>query len=86
VPADYLENAQDAVRSFHLRYPNKSKQKTTPVHSMRTRYTINDDKLLLELKEERGMSWQEIQEHYFPRRSTNSLRVHYYTKLSQTRR
>jgi hypothetical protein len=62
-----------------------AKRNLAPVQGTRRRFTTDDDKLLLELRE-RDLSWQVIHEHYFPARSTNSLQVHYCTKLSQTRR
>ncbi|KFY68573.1 hypothetical protein V496_00988 [Pseudogymnoascus sp. VKM F-4515 (FW-2607)] len=43
-------------------------------------YSEDDDKLLIQLKEDDKLSWDEIAE-YFPERTKGSLQVHYTTKL-----
>lgn len=45
-----------------------------------TRFLPEDDQLLIELKEERGLPWKRIAE-YFPNRSEGSLQVRYCTRL-----
>jgi hypothetical protein len=45
----------------------------------RTRYSTQEDELLLQLKGA-GLSWDEISEH-FPERSKGTLQVRYSTKL-----
>jgi hypothetical protein len=44
------------------------------------RFSHEDDILLLRLKGEEGLSWDEISER-FPERSKGTLQVHYSTKL-----
>jgi hypothetical protein len=66
--------------------PCNLKRKPTLVKATGTRYTKDDNRQLLELKEERGMSWQEIQREYFPQREINSLQVHYCTKVNPKRK
>jgi len=66
--------------------PRNLKRKSALAKATGTRYTEEDDKQLLELKEERGMSWQEIQREYFPQREMNSLQVHYCTKVNPKRK
>ncbi|KAJ6073176.1 hypothetical protein N7467_011261 [Penicillium canescens] len=46
----------------------------------RRSYSIDEDRLLMELKEEKNLTWKEITRH-FPGRSSSSLQVHYSTKL-----
>lgn len=48
------------------------------------RVLSKDDELLIELKEERGLTWKEIGEH-FPKRSVGSLQVRYSTRLKSRR-
>ncbi|CAI7635378.1 unnamed protein product [Penicillium manginii] len=43
-----------------------------------------DDKLLIDLKEEKGLAWKQIGEH-FPGRSVGSLQVRYSTRLKRRR-
>jgi hypothetical protein len=74
-----VHSATTGVKSRNL------KRKPASVKATRTRYTEHDDKQLLELKEERGMSWPEIQKEYFPERVINSLQVHYCTKVKPRR-
>lgn len=47
-----------------------------------TRFLPEDDRLLIELKEERGLPWKRITE-YFPGRSEGSLQVRYCTRLKR---
>ena len=48
--------------------------------SKRPRFTEEEDTKLVDLKERRGWSWEDIQRS-FPGRSTGSLQVRYFTKL-----
>ncbi|KFY80896.1 hypothetical protein V499_00281 [Pseudogymnoascus sp. VKM F-103] len=75
-----MHSATARVKSRHL------KRKSASAKATGTRYTEDDDKQLLELREERGMSWQEIQREYFPQREINSLQVHFCTKVNPKRR
>ena len=75
-----MHSATAGVKSRNL------KRKPASVKATGTRYTEDDDRELLELKEERGMSWQEIQREYFPQREINSLQVHYCTKVNPKRK
>jgi hypothetical protein len=75
-----MQSATASVKSRNL------KRKPASVKATGTRYTEDDDRQLLELKEERGMSWQEIQREYFPKREINSLQVHYCTKVNPKRK
>jgi hypothetical protein len=43
-------------------------------------YSIDEDRLLVKLKEEKKLAWGEITSH-FPGRKSSSLQVHYSTKL-----
>ncbi|CAM1503464.1 Fc.00g082400.m01.CDS01 [Cosmosporella sp. VM-42] len=52
--------------------------------SVRTPYTSEEDDLLCKLKEREGLAWPEIHRRFnetYPWRSTQSLQVHYSTKL-----
>ncbi|KAL7755448.1 hypothetical protein ACKLNR_014546 [Fusarium oxysporum f. sp. zingiberi] len=46
----------------------------------RQRFTPEEDKLLIELKENKELTWKQIAE-YFPERSSGSVQVRYSTKL-----
>ncbi|KAJ6027970.1 hypothetical protein N7540_003546 [Penicillium herquei] len=46
----------------------------------RQSYSIDEDRLLVELKEQKNLTWKEITRH-FPGRKSSSLQVHYSTKL-----
>jgi hypothetical protein len=50
--------------------------------SKRPRFTEEEDAKLVDLKERRGWSWEDIQRS-FPGRSTGSLQVRYSTKLKE---
>ena len=50
--------------------------------SKRSRFTEQEDAKLVDLKERRGLSWEDIQRS-FPRRSMGSLQVRYSTKLKE---
>jgi hypothetical protein len=50
--------------------------------SKRPRFTEEEDVKLVDLKERRGWSWEDIQRS-FPGRSTGSLQVRYSTKLKE---
>jgi Myb-like DNA-binding domain len=54
----------------------------TPSRSKRPRFKEEEDAKLVDLKERRGWSWEDIQ-RAFPRRSTGSLQVRYSTKLKE---
>ncbi|OBT50903.1 hypothetical protein VE04_08345 [Pseudogymnoascus sp. 24MN13] len=75
-----MHSATARVKSRHL------KRKSASAKATGTRYTEDDDKQLLELREERGMSWQEIQREYFPQRAINSLQVRFCTKVNPKRK
>ncbi|OBT43225.1 hypothetical protein VE00_06405 [Pseudogymnoascus sp. WSF 3629] len=88
IPQKYLRYLalQQSMHSATTRVKSRNlKRKSASVKATGTRYTEDDDKQLLELKEERGMSWQEIQREYFPQREINSLQVHYCTKVNPKR-
>jgi hypothetical protein len=58
-------------------------RKTGPAPRPRSngsKFTTEEDDLLVNLKGGQGLSWKEI-EPYFPRRSVGALQVHYSTKL-----
>ncbi|ELR08386.1 hypothetical protein VC83_03528 [Pseudogymnoascus destructans] len=89
IPKKYLrylafqQNMQSVTASVKSR---NLKRKSASVKATGTRYTEDDDRQLLELREERGMSWQEIQREYFPKREINSLQIHYCTKVNPKRK
>ena len=89
IPQKYLRHLalQQSMHSATARVKSPNlKRKPVSVNATGTRYTKDDDKQLLELKEERGLSWQEIQREYFPQREINSLQVHYCTKVNPKRK
>lgn len=51
-----------------------------PVKERHRSYSTDEDLLLVELKEQKNLTWKEIARH-FPRRTSSSLQVHYSTKL-----
>ncbi|KAJ5522961.1 hypothetical protein N7513_003338 [Penicillium frequentans] len=53
---------------------------STPVKGQRRSYSTDEDILLVKLKEEKNLSWEEITRH-FPGRKSSSLQVHYFSKL-----
>ncbi|KAJ5737245.1 uncharacterized protein N7483_002370 [Penicillium malachiteum] len=53
---------------------------SAPVKKQRRSYSTDEDILLVKLKEEINLSWEEITKH-FPGRKSSSLQVHYSTKL-----
>ena len=58
-----------------------TRAENAPSRSKRPRFTEEDAKLV-DLKERRGWSWEDIQRS-FPGRSTGSLQVRYSTKLKE---
>ena len=56
--------------------------KNAPSRSKRPRFTEEEDTKLVDLKERRGWSWEDIQRS-FPGRTTGSLQVRYSTKLKE---
>jgi hypothetical protein len=89
IPQKYLRYLalQQSMHSATARVKSRNlERKPESVKATGTRYTEDDDRQLLELKEERGMSWQEIQREYFPQREINSLQVHYCTKVNSKRK
>ncbi|KAI9777289.1 MAG: hypothetical protein M1816_004807 [Peltula sp. TS41687] len=50
----------------------------------RTRFTEEEDELLIDLKENRNFTWEQIK-CCFPGRTTGTLQVHYCTKLKSLR-
>jgi hypothetical protein len=59
-----------------------ARAKNAPSRSKRPRFTEEEDARLVNLKERRGWSWEDIQRS-FPGRSTGSLQVRYSTKLKE---
>jgi hypothetical protein len=59
-----------------------ARAKNAPSRSKRPRFTEEEDGKLVDLKERRGWSWEDIQRS-FPGRSTGSLQVRYSTKLKE---
>jgi hypothetical protein len=88
IPQKYLQYlARQPSMNFETTRVKSGNLKRKPAFKAPgTRYTEDDDKQLLELKEERGMSWQETQKEYFPDRVINSLQVHYCTKVNPKRK
>lgn len=89
IPQKYLQYLaiQQSMHSATARVKSRNlERKPASAKATGTRYTEDDDRQLLELKEERGMSWQEIQREYFPQREINSLQVHYCTKVNPKRK
>ena len=58
-------------------HPEVSRAGTT---NRPSRFLSEDDQLLIELKEDRGLPWKEIAK-FFPERSGGSLQVRYCTRL-----
>ena len=58
-------------------------QSALPSRNKRTRFTSEEDALLVDLKENKGWRWKQIEQE-FPQRTLNSLQVHYCTKLKGT--
>jgi hypothetical protein len=58
----------------------KKTQSAPPSRSKRTPFTSKENAMLVDLKENKGWSWKQI-EPKFPKRTLNSLQVHYCTKL-----
>lgn len=75
-PQQTMHSATARVKSRNLGRKPESAKATW------TRYTDDDDRQLVELRKERGMSWQDIQREYFPDRDVNSLQVHFCTKVN----
>ena len=51
-----------------------------PLSGPKAKFTLEDDALLLELKEQHELTWKKISE-FFPGRSSGTLQVRYCTKL-----
>jgi hypothetical protein len=60
--------------------PSTSASRSTRGKSKRRTYSTDENNLLVKLKEERKLTWEEITD-YFPDRASASLQVHYSTKL-----
>ncbi|KAG5803242.1 hypothetical protein H9Q74_013062 [Fusarium xylarioides] len=72
---------QSCVALPSLRTISKTKRRAS---ATRAHYTTQEDDLLLELKEGKGLTWPQIHQQFiqaFPGRSAQSLQVHYSTKL-----
>ena len=50
--------------------------------SKRRIFTLEEDELLVDLKENQGLSWKDIEQR-FQNRGMSSLQVHYSTELSK---
>jgi hypothetical protein len=61
----------------------KKTQSAPPSRNKRTPFTLKEDALLVDLKENKGWRWTQIKQE-FPQRTLNSLQVHYCTKLKST--
>jgi hypothetical protein len=61
----------------------KKTQSAPPSRNKRTPFTLKEDALLVDLKENKRWRWKQI-EQKFPQRTLNSLQVHYCTKLKGT--
>jgi hypothetical protein len=59
-----------------------ARAENAPSRSKRPRFTEEEDAKLVDLKERRGLSWEDIQRS-FPGRSTGLLQVRYSTKLKE---
>jgi hypothetical protein len=46
---------------------------------LKLKFTLEDDKLLLDLKKNKSLTWKQIAE-FFPGRSVGTLQVRYYTE------
>lgn len=75
---DRTSQRQGIARSDSERLPVQERAISTPVRN--ARFSTEENKLLLQLKGEKGLTWDEISEH-FPERSKGTLQVHYSTKL-----
>lgn len=62
-------------------YPSR---KNPRLKNQPARILSKDDELLIELKEERGLTWKQSRK-YFPKRSVGSLQVRYSTRLKSRR-
>lgn len=57
-------------------------QPAPPPRQPKAKFSENDDKLLIDLKENKSLSWRQIAE-FFPGRSSGTLQVRYCTKLTR---
>lgn len=72
-------HCENQIGNQHTEQP--SRKGSRPVKStVRAQALSKDDRLLIELKEERSLPWKRIAE-YFPGRSVGSLQVRYCTRL-----
>ena len=69
-PEASVESSSEASAQPQARPPSGPKAK----------FTVEDDALLIELKEKHELTWKRISE-YFPGRSSGTLQVRYCTKL-----
>jgi hypothetical protein len=74
-------NCEEASRVLK---PPVSASRSTRGKSKRRTYSTDENNLLVKLKEERKLTWKEIND-YFPDRASASLQVHYSTKLKHRR-
>jgi hypothetical protein len=70
------------ARPFSARPRAEDASGATVSQSKRPRFAEEEDAKLVDLKERRGWSWEDIQSA-FPGRSTGSLQVRYSTKLKE---
>ncbi|CAI7626087.1 unnamed protein product [Penicillium pancosmium] len=70
----------DCVREAQRRKISRQKRSQVGKSNRQPRTLSKDDELLIELKEERGLTWKQIGQ-YFPKRSVGSLQVRYSTRL-----
>jgi hypothetical protein len=65
-----------------------TRKTTKRAPARRAKYSDDEDKFLIQLKEEEQLGWAEIRQRFaqrFPERGGSSLQVHYCTKLKYRR-
>ncbi|KFY68489.1 hypothetical protein V496_01034 [Pseudogymnoascus sp. VKM F-4515 (FW-2607)] len=78
VCASHTKRSRPALQKQRKRPPLRERIVSRP--GRHSTYSEDDNELLIQLKEDDKLSWDEIAE-YFPERTKGSLQVHYTTKL-----
>ncbi|KAI2785625.1 hypothetical protein POX_h09381 [Penicillium oxalicum] len=77
IPNSFEKPGRISKRSISTARPTRGKGKSQT-------YSTHEKHLLVELKEQRKLTWKEIADH-FPGRTSSALQVYYCTKLNQQR-
>ena len=77
----YIQSSQSVARRNLVGLEGMPPARPPPL-GPKAKFTVGDDRLLIELKEEQGLEWKDC-EQFFPGRTWNTLRLRYAAKLKK---